>query len=326
MMKKWKMVVVSKIHEAGLSAAAPHAHIETLPDAKPDTLRRGMADAHAVILRAFGRVDAELMDASPELRVVGRHGVGIDNVDLKAAEERGIWVAFTPEANAQAVAEFAIGSALSFHRRIPAADQAVRNGDWSMRDSAYGFEINGRTIGVVGAGRIGARVMEIAVQGFSMKALYCDIVPRPNLEARLGAEKTSLDDLLTRSDIVTVHTPATAQTAGMFNRERFEMMKPSALFINAARGALHNEDDLIRALETGQIAGACLDVFETEPLPLESALLRLPNVLLSPHLAGQTEGSMRSMSLVTKDALRVLRGEEPRFPANRPPRPKPPVV
>lgn len=324
-MKKWKMVVVSKIHEAGLNAAAPHAHIETLPDAKPDTLRNGMSDAHAVILRAFGRINAELMDASPELRVIGRHGVGIDNVDLKAAEERGVWVAFTPEANAQAVAEFAVGSALAFQRRIAEADQAVRSGDWSMRDRDYGFEINGRTIGVVGAGRIGARVMEIAVQGFSMKALYCDIAPRPDLEERLGAEKTSLDDLLTRADIVTVHTPATAQTAGMFNRERFELMKPSALFINAARGALHNEDDLIRALETGQIAGACLDVFETEPLPVESPLLRLPNVLLSPHLAGQTERSMRAMSLVTEDALRVLRGEKPRFPANRPPRPKPPV-
>ncbi len=324
-MKKWKIAVVSKIHEAGMNAAAPYAHIETLPDAKPETLRRGMADAHAVILRAFGRIDAELMDASPELRVIGRHGVGIDNVDLKAAEERGIWVAFTPEANAQAVAEFVIGAALAFHRRIPEADQAVRDGDWSMRDRDYGFEISGRTIGVVGAGRIGARVMEIAVQGFSMKALYCDIVPRPDLEARLGAEKTSLNDLLARSDIVTVHTPATPHTAGMFNRRRFEMMKPSALFINAARGVLHNEDDLVYALDTGEIAGACLDVFETEPLPLVSWLLSLPNVLLSPHLAGQTERSMRAMSLVTEDALRVLRGEEPRFPANRPPNPKPPV-
>ena len=197
-MKKWKIAVVSKIHEAGMNAAAPYAHIETLPDAKPDTLRRGMADAHGVILRAFGRIDAKLMDASPELRVVGRHGVGTDNVDLKAAEERGIWVAFTPEANAQAVAEYVIGAALAFRRRIPAADRAVRNGDWSMRDSDYGFELRGRMIGVVGAGRIGARVMEIAALGFSMKTLYCDIAPRSDLKTRLGAEKTSLEDLLAR--------------------------------------------------------------------------------------------------------------------------------
>ena len=319
------MTIVSQIHPAGIEAAAPYADIETLPDAAPETLRRALSDAHAVVLRSFGRIDADAMDAAPNLRVIARHGVGVDNVDLEAAAERGIWAVYTPEANAEAVAEHVIGSALAFQRRLVAADRAAREGDWSMRDRDYGFELLGRTIGVVGAGRIGARVAEIAARGFRMKTLYCDIAPRPDLERELGAERTELDELLERSDIVTAHAPATAETIGMFRRERFQKMKRTALFINAARGALHREPDLIEALKAGEIAGACLDVFETEPLPTDSPLTRLPNVLLSPHKAGQSERSMRSMSLVTVDALRVLRGEEPRFPANRPMHPREPV-
>ncbi|MBT3270718.1 hydroxyacid dehydrogenase [Candidatus Poribacteria bacterium] len=321
-MSKWNVILTSPIHHAGTDALDGHAAWSLLPDLEEATVIDAVREADGMIVRAFGYFGPQLMDAGSRLKVIGRHGVGVDNVDIEAATERGIWVVNTPEANAEAVAEHVIGSMLAFARRIVIADAATRTGDWSLRDRNYGYEVIGKTLGIVGVGRIGARVAQIAALGLNMDILYTDVIDRDDLERDLGAKRVPLNELLERSDVVTAHTPATPQTRGMFNADAFARMKDDALFINAARGPVVDEPAIIEALRSGTIGGACLDVFEEEPLAQESPLMGLPNVILSPHKAGQSDTSMRNMSLVSLDILRVLRGEEPKYPVNRPSDPR----
>lgn len=321
-MKRWRVLLTEPIHPAGTEKLAEEADWWLAPGLDETTLTRELAQADGIVLRARGFLGAAQMDAAPRLRVIGRHGVGLDNVDLDAATERGIWVVYTPLANAEAVAEHVFGVLLAFSKRILLADAAVRRGDWDYRSRDPGFEIFGRTLGIVGMGRIGMRVAAIGARGFGQRILYADVVDRPDAERAFGAERRPLEELLAGSDIVTLHVPATPETKHLLNRERFRWMKPGAFLINASRGAVVEESALVEALRSGRLAGAALDVFEEEPLPLDSPLLSLSNVILSPHKAGQTEESMRRMAMVTEDILRVLRGEMPCYPANRPQRPR----
>ena len=321
-MSKWNVILSSPIHHAGTDALDGHATWRLLPDLEDETVFAAVREADGMIVRAFGFFGPRLMDAGGRLKVIGRHGVGVDNVDVDAATARGIWVVNTPEANAEAVAEHVIGSMLAFARRLVVADAATRVADWSLRDRDYGFEVIGKTLGVVGVGRIGARVAQIASLGLNMEVLYSDVVVREDLERDLGARRVSLNELLEQSDVVTAHTPATPQTIGMFNGAAFARMKDTALFINASRGLVVDQSAIVDALRSGGIAGACLDVFEEEPLATDSPLMDLPNVILSPHKAGQSDTSMRNMSLVSLDILRILNGEEPQYPVNRPENPR----
>ena len=319
-MSKWNVILTAPIHRAGTDALNGHATWSLLPGMDEDAVLSAVRDADGMIVRAVGFVGPAIMDAGPRLKVIGRHGVGVDNVDIEAATERGIWVVNTPEANAEAVAEHVVGSMLAFARRLVVADAATRVGDWTLRDRDYGYEVTGRTLGIVGVGRIGARVARIASLGLNMDVVYTDVIAREDLEP--GARRASFEELLEASDVVTVHTPATPQTIRMFNTEAFARMKSDALFINASRGPVVDEAAIVDALREGRIGGACLDVFEEEPLSTDSPLMDLPNVILSPHKAGQSETSMRNMSLVSLDILRVLRGEEPTYPVNRPADPR----
>jgi len=319
---KWNVILTAPIHRAGTDALNGHATWSLLPGMDEDAVLSAVRDADGMIVRAVGFVGPAIMDAGPRLKVIGRHGVGVDNVDIEAATERGIWVVNTPEANAEAVAEHVVGSMLAFARRLVVADAATRVGDWTLRDRDYGYEVTGRTLGIVGVGRIGARVARIASLGLNMDVVYTDVIAREDLERDVGARRASFEELLEASDVVTVHTPATPQTIRMFNTEAFARMKSDALFINASRGPVVDEAAIVDALREGRIGGACLDVFEEEPLSTDSPLMDLPNVILSPHKAGQSETSMRNMSLVSLDILRVLRGEEPTYPVNRPADPR----
>jgi D-3-phosphoglycerate dehydrogenase len=321
-MSKWRVLITEPIHPVGTDTLAPVASWFHASGYGAQTLAEEMAGVDAVILRARGYVGPELMEAAPWLRVIGRHGVGVDNVDVEAATERGIWVVNTPEANAEAVAEHVFAMMLAFSRRIVQCDRATRKGDWDYRNRDFGFEVLGKTLGIVGMGQIGSRVAAIGMRAFSQQVLYTDAVARPEVEREFGARRVSLEELLAGADIVTVHVPATPETRGLLGRKQIARMRPGALFINCSRGAVVDEEALVAALESGHLGGACLDVFAVEPVPGDSRLLRLPNVLLSPHKAGQTEESMRRMALVAEDVVRVLQGETPRFPVNRPPRPR----
>ncbi|MEY3284146.1 MAG: hydroxyacid dehydrogenase [Acidobacteriota bacterium] len=288
----------------------------------PAQLIGQLAGVRALIVRNQTRVTRELLAAAPSLEVVGRAGVGLDNVDLAAASEFGVVVALTPEQNSISVAELVIGLILSLARRIPAADRDTRQGGWK-RQVFTGIEIHGRRLGVVGLGRIGAATaararalgMEIVaydplLDGDSLRAMEC------------GARLLPLEEVLATSDFVTCHLPETPLTAGLFNAARFALMRPTAYFINTARGGVVDEPALLAALQSGALAGAALDVRATEPPPsdaLTAALSGMDNVILLPHIGAFTvEGQRRVVNSICRDVSAVLRGEPAQFYANFP--------
>ncbi|HEY7210132.1 MAG TPA: hydroxyacid dehydrogenase [Bryobacteraceae bacterium] len=296
-----------------------------LPDLWKDqaALRAQVGHFRALIVRNQTSVTAELLAAASGLRIVGRAGVGLDNIDLQAANAAGIVVSSTPDQNAISVAELAIGLMLSLARSIPAADQDTRSGNWA-RHRFVGTELYGKSLGIVGAGRIGYLTARRA-QAFGMKVLAYDPYINPDniLLRELQAELLELDELLERADVVSCHLPATPETTALFNSPRFSRMKPTAFFINTSRGAVVRELDLTAALKTGKLAGAALDVRETEP-PERGELESLPNVILMPHVAALTlEAQERVSRAVCDDVRRVLNGKPARnavglaFPAAR---------
>ncbi|MBX3441959.1 MAG: phosphoglycerate dehydrogenase [Planctomyces sp.] len=252
-----------------------------------------------------------VLEALPELRVIARCGVGFDAVDLPSCDRLGIVVATTPGVNHHSVAEQTIALLMGVARFFPGQDQAVRAGKWVR---PIGPRVMGSTIGLIGLGRIGQAVATRAI-GLGMKVIACEPFPNPEFVTKWGVEVASLDELLARSDYVSMHNPATPESRRMMNAERFAKMKPGSVFLNTARGALVDEAALYEALKSGHLRGAGLDVFEVEPLPLDSPLLTLPNVLLAGHLAGQDLESQRDAMLMIADTIIALR--EGRWPAER---------
>lgn len=288
--------------------------VMSLPELWKDqaALRAQIGNFRALIVRNQTSVTAELLAAAPKLLIVGRAGVGLDNIDLQAAKAADIVVSSTPDQNAISVAELAIGLMLSLARSIPAADQDTRSGNWS-RHRFVGTELYGKTLGIVGAGRIGYLTARRA-QAFGMKVLAYDPYLSPDniLLRELQAELLELDELLECADVVSCHLPATPETTGLFHSARFSRMKSTAFFINTSRGTVVREADLLSALNAKKLAGAALDVRETEP-PERGELESLPNVILTPHVAALTvEAQERVTRAVCEDASRVLDGKPAR--------------
>jgi D-3-phosphoglycerate dehydrogenase len=282
----------------------------------PEKLLAMIGEFRALIVRNQTQVTRELIAAATKLEVIGRAGVGMDNVDLSAASERGIVVAFTPEQNTNTVAELAIGLMLGLARMIPSGDADTKAGGWK-RQKFTGIEILGKTLGVVGFGRIGASTAAKArALGLEIIA-YDPFVDAESLRAmELRARMTSLDEVLREADFVSCHLPATAETARLFDYEKFCLMKSSAFFINTSRGDVVDEDGLLRVLQERKIAGAALDVRAKEP-PAPSPLAEMENVILMPHIGAFThEGQRRVVTAVCRDVMAVLDGSEARHFAN----------
>jgi D-3-phosphoglycerate dehydrogenase len=304
------IVISEYMHGAAFEALC--SRFDVLLDAelwkKPDVLAKEVKSCRALIVRNQTPVTAELLEGAPELLVIGRAGVGLDNVDVKYAEQAGIVVSFTPDQNAISVAEIAMGMMLSLARFIPAADRDTKGGNWN-RSKFLGTELYGKTLGIVGAGKIGFLTARRAM-AFGMNILaYDPFLSRDNVFlSELQAELVELDDLLARADVVSCHLPATPKTIGLLNRERFSKMKPGALFINTSRGKVVSEPDLAEALKSGIVGGAALDVRDSEP-PKVGELETLPNVILTPHIAAFTrEAQDRVSRAVCEDIARVLDG------------------
>jgi len=249
--------------------------------------------------------------------VVARHGVGLDNVDVESCTRRGIWVVNTPLANAESVAEHAVGLMLAVAKVIVLADRAMRAGEFDSARRVVGQELYGKTLGVVGFGRIGQRLAGICKAAFAMPILFSDVLKQSEAVARLQAERMPLDQLLGRSDVVSLHLPLTPESRHLIDAAALARMKPGAILINTSRGGVIDEGALIRALQSTRLS-AGLDVYEEEPLPEDSPLPQLPNVVLTPHSAAHTEQALRAMGMVVEDVCRVLKGEVPHFPANTP--------
>ncbi len=279
-----------------------------------DELRPLLYEADGVIVRLF-EIRAGDLEKTDRLRVIAKHGVGVDNIDTAAATAKGIPVVHTPIAPALPVVEFTIGAMLALGRKICPADRAGR---YSERLAFQGVEFRGRTLGIVGLGEIGRGVGRAASAGLGMKVIaYDPFVSEENYDgpARLV---DSLDVLLAESDVVTLHVPLTKETRGLMDRERLAALKPGCLLINASRGPVVDEKAIVAALESGSLAGAALDVFEQEPLAGDHPLCRLPNVILTPHIASATPEAMDRMAIgAAQGVLDALQGRRPEHVYNR---------
>lgn len=279
-----------------------------------DELISHLAGCDAVIASS-DPYTARVFAVCPSLKLIARCGVGIDSVDLAAATAAGVVVTNTPGAMTEAVADHAFALLLALARRIPEADALMRSGGW---EGLLGTSVYGKTLGIVGYGQIGQAVARRAA-GFGMKVLAYDppLQTRPPAERPPGAEYTDLDDLLARSDFVSLHAPNTPETTGLFDAARFARMKPTAYFINTARGALVYEAALLRALENGQIAGAAVDAYQEEPLPKDHPLRRAPRCVLTPHIASLTPEAAQAMcQCCAESILAIVRGEKPTHVCN----------
>lgn len=290
-------------------------------------VRFGSALDEDAVLELAAGADAILCDAAPisrrvlaelpTVRVVAEYGVGYDNIDVAAASDLGVWVSNVPGFCTEEVAEHTLALVLALARRITALDDIVRSGRWGANAAGKIRRLAGQTLGVVGFGPIGQTVARKA-GGLGMHVLAYSRGMTAERAAAHGARAVGLDELLSGSDFVSLHLPATAETRGLIDAAALARMQPSAFLVNVGRGALVDEGALIAALQGGQIAGAALDVFATEPVDSTNALLRLPNVILTPHAAFYSEESLRALQDgATRNVIAVLRGGVPETPVNR---------
>jgi D-3-phosphoglycerate dehydrogenase len=289
--------------------------VDVDPWAEPERWDREAPNVDAVISRKGRITRRHIEESRGRLKIVARTGVGVDisRIDVEAAREHNVWVTNMPGGNATAVAELAFGQMIALARHTGAADAAVRTGRWSEGPRFVGAELAGKTIGIVGLGNIGTRVA-LRARAFEMALLVCD----PYVSAAPGGRLVSLEELLRESDFVTLHCPLNAETRHMIGEAQLALMKPSAFFVNLARGGVVDEDALVRGLTDKRIAGAAIDVMESEPPPSGHPLLQLPNVLLTPHIGGSTrEAQTRGERGAAEEVMRVLQGEEPRNPVVR---------
>ncbi len=309
------------MREEGLGLLREAGELRMATALTPEVLHREVRDADALVIRTAGTIDAALMDCAPRLRVVGRHGVGYDQVDVPAATERGIQVVYTPGANTEAVAEHTLAFMIGLSKHFTPQGRALIEGRYNDRTKLCGRDLKGRTIGIIGFGRIGRRLGELVKVAFGMRVLYNDIVaPPPEAEARAGARRVELDELLAESEYVTLHVPLDNATRRLIDRAALAKMRPDAILINTCRGPVVDEGAVTEALDAGRLFGYGADVFDIEPPPSDHPLIgRQDNVLLTPHSAAQSVESLINMAQgVAEDVLGVLHGEPPRNPVNDP--------
>ncbi len=282
-----KILISDKISPDGVEflESQPEFTVVNRPGLTPEDLLHQIRDASALLVRSKTKVTAQVIEAAPELRAIGRAGAGVDNIDLDAATRRGIVVMNTPGGNSVSVAEHSLAMLLSLVRNVPRGFESLRGGEWKKAELT-GSELAGKTLGVVGLGKIGSILVRRA-KAFDMKIIGYDPFVNERYAIELGVELRDLEPLLAESDIVSLHLPANEKTHGLINRRTLALMKPHAIIINAARGSLIVEEDLAQSLDAGLLGGAALDVFENEPR-VHPSLLRSDKVVLTPHVAGAT--------------------------------------
>ncbi len=304
---KPKVVVAEPIASPGIVTLEESCTVVEAVGRPREELLELLADADALIVRSATKVDREMIESAPRLRVVGRAGIGVDNIDLDAATERGVLVVNAPHANTISAAEHTLALMLAQARNIPRADATLRAGIWD-RKSFKGVELHGKTLGVVGLGRIGTLVAQRAL-AFGMRLVAYDPYVGDERARRLGVELMDLDRLLAEADFITIHLPKTPDTEGLFDAAAFAKMKHGVRIVNASRGGIVDEAALVEAIRTGRVAGAALDVFAHEPLT-ESPLFELPQVVLTPHLGASTTEAQDKAGIHVAEAVKAaLAGE-----------------
>jgi D-3-phosphoglycerate dehydrogenase len=303
-----KVVVAEAIARAGIEALEAHCAVVEAIGLGAGELTEHLSDAQALIVRSATQVDASMIESAPALKVIGRAGVGVDNIDVEAATTAGIVVVNAPQANVISAAEHTWALLLGQARNLPRADAVLRSGVWD-RKSFQGVELYGRTLGVVGLGRIGSMVAQRGL-AFGMRVIAHDPYVGGDRARQLGVELAgSLDEVLIQADFVTLHLPVTTETAGLINTETLAKMKPGVRIVNASRGSVVDEAALAEAIRSGHVAGAGLDVFSSEPTT-ESPLFDLPQVVVTPHLGASTREAQDKAGVDVAEAVAAaLRGE-----------------
>ncbi|MFC0273298.1 phosphoglycerate dehydrogenase [Metabacillus herbersteinensis] len=271
-------------------------------------LGRALKDVDALIV-GVEKITSQVLEHVPKLKVIAKHGAGLDNIDLQAAKEKNIAITYAPGANRHAVADLVFGLMLSLAREIPNSSAQVQKGEWPR---VIGVEMFGKTLGVIGTGKIGKEVIRRA-QGFQMKILAYDLYPDQELSKSGSVTYVPLDELIQQSDFITTHTDLNENSKSMIGRPQLEAMKTTAFLVNTARGGIIDEEALYIALKKGEIAGAALDVFSVEPF-IQSPLLELPNFICTPHMAGYTYEALQEVGMITaRNVLNTLKGKQPEF-------------
>lgn len=310
-----KVFVTRRIPEAGLTLLRESCAIELWTEPLPppyEVLREKVADCDGLVALLTDRIDGELLDAAPRLKVVSNYAVGYNNIDVPAATARGVAVGNTPGVLTDATADMAFCLLIAAARRLVDAHFYAQAGQWKTWEPLghLGQDLVGKTLGIVGCGRIGYALARRCHFGWEMPVLYHDMQANEAAEKELGARRVDLDTLLREADFVSVHTNLSPVTRGLFNLERFRQMKPNAVFINTSRGPVVVEKDLIEALNTGIIFAAGLDVTDPEPPLPDSPLLRTPNLIVAPHIASATVGTRDAMARIcAANLLAGVRGE-----------------
>jgi len=301
------VLIAEELSPATVDALGPDFEIRNVDGTDRPALLSAVADADAILVRSATKVDAEVIAAAPKLKVVARAGVGLDNVDIKTATTAGVMVVNAPTSNIISAAELTVGHILSLARHIPAAHSALAQGQWK-RSKYTGVELYEKTIGIIGLGRIGA-LITARLQAFGTKVIAYDPYVTSARAQQLGVQLVTLDELLAEADFITIHMPKTPETTGMISDDQLALMKDTAYIVNVARGGLIDEDALYRALTSGAIAGAGLDVFVSEP-PTDSPLLALENVIVTPHLGASTDEAQEKAGVSVARSVRLaLSGE-----------------
>jgi len=317
-MARPKVFVARKMAQEALDMIAEVAEMELWQDELPpprDVLLKKVQDIDGLLSLLTDKVDGELMDAAPRLKVVSNMAVGYDNIDVPAATSRGILVGNTPGVLTETTADFAWALIMATGRRVAEGDRWTRSGKWKTWGPMIllGHDIHHATLGIVGSGRIGIEIAKRA-RGFNMKILYYDVVRRkPEEEKELGLEYVpNLHDLLAKADFVTIHVPLIAETRHMISTAEFAAMKPTAIFINTSRGPVVDQKALYQALKSGQIFAAGIDVTEVEPIPMDDPLLTLDNIIIAPHIASASVATRTKMAtMAAANLIAGLKGEMP---------------
>ena len=310
-MPEYKVLIADGLKKNGQAILRSAAVVDDRSGISPKELSQVIKKYDALIVRSHTRVTTQVFDMAKRLKVVGRAGVGVDNIDLEAASAHGVTVVNSPAATSLAVAELTLGLMLSLAREIPRGDAGMKNGDWLKKDLA-GTELHGKTLGILGMGRIGAEVCK-RVGAFGMKVLgYDPLIPSEEI-GNCGAIPVGLDDLYARSDYISLHLPLTDETRLMVNEQTLARMKRGVRIVCTARGGIVDENALLAALESGQVAGAALDVFANEP-PGGTELVRHPKVIATPHVGAQTEEAQsRAAEDIANEVLAALKNEPLRW-------------
>jgi glyoxylate reductase len=328
-MPRPKVFVSRRIPDAGLGPIAAECDVDLWPDQLPppaDVLRDRVKGCDGIVSLLTDRVDGALLDAAPRLKVVSNYAVGFNNVDVPACTARGVCVGNTPGVLTDATADTAVTLLLAAARRLVESAADAKAGRWLTWEPLgwLGQDLAGRTVGIVGMGRIGFAAAKRLHHGWGMRVLYTEQVPRPEAEREFGARRVELDELLAHSDFVSAHVDLNPSTKGMFGAEQFGKMKRTAVFVNTARGPLVDQRALAEALRSGTIFAAGLDVTDPEPLPPDHELYKLPNCVIAPHIASATVGTRDAMArLCAANLVAGIRGDplphwvNPEIGANR---------